>query len=109
MAKSPQSGQSGSVKAYLILYNSLSAAAWSLVLGRTLSTWMEQGFQSVYAEAGQLTRLVQSMALLEVLHSMFGMQAFQTNPTTRRHRPGPSPPFASPRRAKLAHERSALC
>lgn len=58
--------------AYLFIYNFASSVAWSTVLGRTLVYGAADGFEAVYPGVGKFARLTQTMACLEVLHSLFG-------------------------------------
>lgn len=57
---------------YLILYNSLSALLWSVVLGRVLLITSVHGWQSVFLGAGDFTKWTQTLAGLEVLHAATG-------------------------------------
>lgn len=59
-------------KTYLILYNFASAVAWSVVLGRTVSLLSQSGPQSVYAGVGEWTKWTQTVAAMEILHSLLG-------------------------------------
>lgn len=65
---------------YLVLYNALSAAAWAAVLSRTIKTTINapSGPEAVFDENGEFTKWVQTGALLEVLHSLFGESSFKT-------------------------------
>lgn len=58
--------------AYLVLYNAVSALAWSVVLARTVTVASTQGWQHVYPAVGEWTKWTQTMAALEILHSLFG-------------------------------------
>lgn len=58
---------------YLILYNALSAAAWSVVLARTISIAINHGPRFVVAGAGEWTKWTQTAAVLEIMHSLLGM------------------------------------
>lgn len=58
---------------YLVLYNALSACAWAAVLSRTIKTTTSEGPESVFDRDGEFTKWVQTGALLEVLHSLFGV------------------------------------
>ncbi|KAM3506147.1 hypothetical protein MY10362_002533 [Beauveria mimosiformis] len=58
---------------YLVLYNAVSAAAWSVVLYRTVLTCVNVGFAYTYFEVGEWTRWTQTAACLEILHSLFGI------------------------------------
>ncbi|KAF5696547.1 cytochrome P450 monooxygenase [Fusarium globosum] len=60
-------------KAYLIFYNFLSAVQWSVVLGRTAMLASAYGPEYVYPNIGQYTKWTQTLAGLEVLHSMLGV------------------------------------
>lgn len=60
-------------KTYLILYNFASAVAWSVVLGRTVSLLSQSGPQSVYAGVGEWTKWTQTVAAMEILHSLLGV------------------------------------
>ena len=73
--------------AYLVLYNAVSAVAWSVVLGRTLSAAATQGWQHVYPAVGEWTKWTQTMAALEILHSLLGAQ---TSPDIASPLPAPS-------------------
>lgn len=57
---------------YLVLYNALSACAWASVLSRTVKSILDGGADSVFDQNGEFTKWVQTGALLEVLHSLFG-------------------------------------
>lgn len=59
-------------KTYLILYNFASAVAWSVVLGRTVSLLSQSGPQSVYAGVGEWTKWTQTVAAMEIMHSLLG-------------------------------------
>ncbi|KAF5586490.1 gibberellin 20-oxidase [Fusarium subglutinans] len=60
-------------KAYLIFYNFISAVQWSVVLGRTAMLASAYGPEYVYPNIGQYTKWTQTLAGLEVLHSMLGV------------------------------------
>ncbi|KAH6888609.1 tyrosine phosphatase-like protein [Thelonectria olida] len=60
-------------KSYLILYNSISAVAWSVVLGRTISLLILHGPKHVYFGAGEWTKWTQTVAVMEILHSVLGV------------------------------------
>lgn len=66
-AKPPSSSS-----AYLFVYNFVSSVAWATVLGRTLVFGAADGVEAVYPGVGRFARLTQTMACLEVLHSLFG-------------------------------------
>jgi very-long-chain (3R)-3-hydroxyacyl-CoA dehydratase len=89
---------------YLLAYNALSAALWAGVLYKTVVTashsaasaskdgWiksgagpidaLQQGLSSgaVYDDLEEYTRLTQSLAGLEVLHSLFGTSLYPIYP-----------------------------
>ena len=73
------------MKYYLVLYNVLSTLGWAYLLVRTLAVVLDldrsarrAGWPLVaraagaYAEVGAATAFVQSFAVLEVLHVLFG-------------------------------------
>ncbi|KAH7328443.1 tyrosine phosphatase-like protein [Stachybotrys elegans] len=69
-----QKQQPSAVKtAYLVLYNLASAVAWSVVLGRTLSVAATRGPPYVHLVVGDWTKWTQTMAGMEVLHSLLGI------------------------------------
>ncbi|KAG5974962.1 hypothetical protein E4U55_007926, partial [Claviceps digitariae] len=55
---------------YLVLYNAASAVAWTVVLGRTIGLLYLAGPSAVYVGVGEWTKWTQTMALMEVLHSL---------------------------------------
>lgn len=57
---------------YLILYNSISALLWTVVLGRTVLIAARYGTSNVYTGAGEFTKWTQTLAGLEVLHAAIG-------------------------------------
>lgn len=59
--------------AYLILYNFASAVAWSVVLGRTIGLLRLRGPATVYAGVGEWTKWTQTMAIMEIAHSLLGI------------------------------------
>ncbi|KAF2789452.1 PTPLA-domain-containing protein, partial [Melanomma pulvis-pyrius CBS 109.77] len=61
--------------AYLLAYNFVSAALWLTVLGKVALNAPSNGASSVkvYAETEKFARLTQSVAGLEVLHSLLGI------------------------------------
>ncbi|KAF9190220.1 hypothetical protein BGZ51_008851 [Haplosporangium sp. Z 767] len=62
------------VNLYLIVYNWASFAGWSYVLIQTIRTLLATGYDytKVYAVVGDHLVWVQTAALLEVFHSLFG-------------------------------------
>lgn len=69
----PKKVPSAAKTTYLILYNSISALLWSVVLGRTLLIASIHGYESVYTGAGNFTKWTQTLAGLEILHAATGM------------------------------------
>lgn len=68
----PKKQASSLNKGYLILYNAISAMAWSVVLARTVSEYTQRGRLFVYPGVGEWTKWTQTMAGMEVLHSLLG-------------------------------------
>lgn len=70
-----RAGPQGLHKAYLVAYNFLSGMLWFAVLSRVLTLGkLEGGFETgrVYDETEEFARLVQTGAVLEVVHSLVG-------------------------------------
>lgn len=60
--------------AYLALFNLASAAGWALVVAITFACYRKGASPSAYwAEVAYPLKVVQSMAALEVFHSLFGL------------------------------------
>ncbi|ORY19592.1 tyrosine phosphatase-like protein [Clohesyomyces aquaticus] len=61
--------------AYLLGYNAVSTALWGLVLSGVVSTAATNGVTNgaVYAQNENFCRLTQSLAILEVVHSLSGI------------------------------------
>ncbi|RMY48910.1 hypothetical protein D0863_15280 [Hortaea werneckii] len=57
---------------YLILYNSVSALLWAVVLGRVIAIESVHGRRGVYPGVGQWTKWTQTVAALEVVHAVLG-------------------------------------
>lgn len=59
---------------YLILYNAVSAALWLTVLVRTVAASVNgaDGYTSVYSTTGEFCKWTQTLAGMEVLHSLLG-------------------------------------
>ena len=58
---------------YLILYNFVSAILWFAVLGRTVAVLGLTGrTEMVYKSTGEFTKWTQTLALVEVFHSLLG-------------------------------------
>lgn len=64
---------------YLILYNFLSAILWTVVLGRTVAVCVTRGPAFVVFSVGEWTRWTQTLAGMEVLHSLFGASPISPN------------------------------
>ena len=60
--------------AYLILYNAVSASLWLVVLLRTAGTILGggDGYTAVFDTTGEFCKWTQTLAGMEVLHSLFG-------------------------------------
>ncbi|KAF6821009.1 protein tyrosine phosphatase-like protein [Colletotrichum sojae] len=69
----PQRRSSPVKTAYLVLYNFVSACAWSVVLGRTIGLYTLRGPQFVHLGVGEWTRWTQTLAAMEVLHALLGV------------------------------------
>ena len=57
---------------YLIAYNGISAIMWSAVLSQVIGTFVLRGWGRVFENASDFTRMVQTLAILEVVHSAAG-------------------------------------
>ena len=57
---------------YLIFYNFVSAILWSVVLGGVVYTSTIRGTRNVHAAFGESTKWTQTLAGLEVVHSLLG-------------------------------------
>ncbi|KZZ97622.1 protein tyrosine phosphatase [Moelleriella libera RCEF 2490] len=76
MAQKPpsSSGSSSALKTgYLVLYNFVSATLWTAVLGRTVLLFLLRGAPFVYLGVGAFAKWTQTLAALEVLHSLAGL------------------------------------
>ena len=60
--------------AYLVLYNAVSASLWLAVLVRTAGTIVGggDGYTAVFDTTGEFCKWTQTLAGMEVLHSLFG-------------------------------------
>ncbi|CAJ2505900.1 Uu.00g000300.m01.CDS01 [Anthostomella pinea] len=58
---------------YLILYNAISATLWLTVLGRVIGANAMRGHQYAYPAAGEFCKWTQTLAGMEVLHSLLGI------------------------------------
>lgn len=57
---------------YLILYNAVSAILWLTVLGRIVGVNVIRGPRLAYPTVGEFCKWTQTLAGMEVLHSLFG-------------------------------------
>lgn len=75
-------------KQYLISYNAISATLWFGVLARVVLHAAAEGVENgaVYTELERYTRLVQTGAGLEVLHSLLGTWTLQHSSYIRMER-----------------------
>jgi hypothetical protein len=78
--RNPNHASGGIKNIYLLTYNFVSTILWFSVLGRVLIIGGTQGLGSgkVYDGTEEFARLVQTGAVLEVVHSLLGMH----NPST---------------------------
>lgn len=86
-------------RVYLIAYNALNAALWSVVLWRTAATLLnhttatllthglDAGTTLVYPAVGEWTKWTQTLAALEIVHSVLGESARSPPPPTNTHLP----------------------
>ncbi|KAI0199565.1 tyrosine phosphatase-like protein [Astrocystis sublimbata] len=58
---------------YLILYNAVSAILWLTVLGRIVAINVARGPTLAYPAVGEFCKWTQTLAGMEVLHSLFGI------------------------------------
>lgn len=64
---------------YLIFYNSVSAILWLAIFGENMIHLFSQKPYGVYSDIGQFVKWIQTIAGLEVVHSLIGVA-----PPTRR-------------------------
>jgi very-long-chain (3R)-3-hydroxyacyl-CoA dehydratase len=69
----PQREASALKTFYLIAYNSTCAILWATVLGYAIVVPLYKGLPFVGLVANDFTRWTQTIAVLEVFHSIFGM------------------------------------
>ncbi|KAI9655887.1 MAG: hypothetical protein M1831_004732 [Alyxoria varia] len=73
-ARQPGAPASMSLKQrYLILYNACSLLLWTSLLARVLIILLLGGLHHIYPSSGTFVRGVQTLALVEVLHSALGL------------------------------------
>ncbi|KAI9842157.1 MAG: hypothetical protein M1837_007444 [Sclerophora amabilis] len=58
---------------YLTVYNFVSAALWLIILGRVVLLLPLVGHAHVYGGVGEFAKWTQTGAVLEILHSLFGL------------------------------------
>ncbi|ROW14445.1 hypothetical protein VPNG_03867 [Cytospora leucostoma] len=71
--RAPKAAISGPKRAYLVAYNALSAVLWSVVLVRTVQALYTGGPKAVYPAVGEWTKWTQTLAALEIVHSLLGV------------------------------------
>ncbi|KAI5862290.1 tyrosine phosphatase-like protein [Durotheca rogersii] len=72
--KDPSSSSSSTIKnGYLVLYNAASATLWLTVLGRVAAANVAGGPELAYPAVGEFCKWTQTLAGLEVLHSLLGI------------------------------------
>ena len=64
---------------YLILYNLASAIVWLAILGRVVLLVPLVGFENVYGGVGEFAKWTQTLAVLEIIHSLIGTYFKQFN------------------------------
>jgi very-long-chain (3R)-3-hydroxyacyl-CoA dehydratase len=75
-SKPLKSASQSSKSSYLIFYNLVSAALWSVVIAQVLRINATDGHEKVYAGVGEYTKWTQTLAGLEVLHAALGRWTF---------------------------------
>lgn len=68
----PKPKSSPAKNGYLVLYNAMSAILWLTVLGRVVGITAIRGPQLAYPAVGEFCKWTQTLAGMEVLHSLFG-------------------------------------
>lgn len=56
---------------YLLFYNWVSAILWAALLGRVILALVNDDYTHVYERAGFFAKWTQTLAAMEVLHSLF--------------------------------------
>jgi len=74
-----QRSTSSPKNSYLILYNLASTVLWLAVLGRVVLLVPLVGFENVYGGVGEFAKWTQTLAVLEILHSLIGTYFMQFN------------------------------
>ncbi|CAN8097160.1 unnamed protein product [Discula destructiva] len=73
MASPSAKPMSGLKRVYLVAYNSVNAALWAIVLVRTVQMLTIGGPEAVYPAVGEFTKWTQTLAGLEIVHSVLGV------------------------------------
>ncbi|OCK74535.1 PTPLA-domain-containing protein [Lepidopterella palustris CBS 459.81] len=72
--RQPVAASNSSLKTtYLLSYNFVSAILWLTILGRVVLLSVAGGAEEVYKSTEMFARLTQTVAVLEVMHSLFGI------------------------------------
>jgi very-long-chain (3R)-3-hydroxyacyl-CoA dehydratase len=79
-APRPQKEASALKTWYLVAYNSVCAVLWATVLGYAVAVPLYKGFPFVYLVANGFVRWTQTVAILEIFHSIFGEQSTALGP-----------------------------
>jgi hypothetical protein len=74
----PKPASSPIANSYLVVYNAASAAGWLIILVRTLMILAQFGPRYVFLGVGERTRLTQTLAVMEILHSVFGRCSWES-------------------------------
>lgn len=73
MAKTPGSNRKGGFKnTYLIAFNTVSCVSWLVVFWRGWFAYQKGGYASIHGELGEFWTWTQTLALMEVVHSLLG-------------------------------------
>lgn len=78
MAKTPGNvsvpkPKGGFKKTYLIAFNTVSVIAWLTVFWRGAFAYQQKGYAGVHGELGEFWKWTQTLAVMEVIHSLVGM------------------------------------
>lgn len=57
---------------YLIVYNAVCASLWVAIFGNVATTILYEGFPEVYPNIKNVVLMTQSLAAMEILHSLIG-------------------------------------
>ena len=64
-------------KIYLVMYNALSAQLWAVILVRVVTILTLHGYGETYDRLGEWVKWTQTLAVLEIVHSLVGTSALQ--------------------------------